>query len=462
MTTNGSVPRYRMGPRSTRGLVAGWRLGQIACVGAGLLLATALLRSVGGAAGLLAALACAGLSVAAATWPVRGRSVEEWVPTLARYASRQAADGNYRPWAERASRGPSPLSRLSMFQLPGDRPIGVVADDVLGTWSSVLRVSGDGFALLSPDERAARVAAWSAVLAAMAAEGGGPHRLQWIARSYPAVLDGSCADQPPGDDFATSAYGCLLDEVSPLLWSREVLLAVAVKTVPRRRGAHQADPSAAELGFHLDRLGERLAAAGLSCSEPLTPRELASCLRQFFELEATDMPAIWPWPVGVKERWSSLSTDSTHHAAYWIAEWPRAEVGADFLLPLLVGSDLRRSVAVTMAPLPPSSAVRRAERERTSGAADADLRLRHGFAVTARARREQEARLQREDELAEGHAGFRYAGYVTVTEASAGRLEEACKRVEQAAAVAQLELRRLYGAQEEGFCCTLPLGRGCR
>ena len=65
-------------------------------------------------------------------------------------------------------------------------------------------------------------------------------------------------------------------------------------------------------------------------------------------------------------------------------------------------------------------------------------------------------------ELAEGHAGYRYSGYVTVTESDEGALEHACGRVEQAAALAQLELRRLYGAQEDGYCCTLPTGRGCR
>jgi hypothetical protein len=462
MSQNGSVPRYRLGPRSTRGLIGGWRSGQIACVGAGLLVATGLLRSVGGVFGLVLAVGCTGGSVAIATWPVRGRSVEQWAPTLARYASRQAAEGNYRPWSERSEKIPGTLSRLSMFQLPGDRPVGVVADESLGTWSSVLRVAGDGFALLSAEERAARVAAWSAVLAAVASEGRGLHRLQWIARSYPALLDGPSLDRPSEEGPAVTGYQQLLAEVSPVLWSREVLLAVSVKSTPRRRGVHEADPAASDLGRHLDRLVERLGAAGLTCSAPLSPRELASCLRQFFELGATDMPAIWPWPVGVKERWGTLSTDGTHHASYWIAEWPRADVGADFLLPLLVGGGIRRSVTVTMAPLAPQSAVRRAERERTSGAADAELRRRHGFAMTARARREQEARLQREDELAEGHAGFRYSGYVTVTESTVSRLEDACRRVEQAAAVAQLELRRLYGAQEEGFCCALPIGRGCR
>ena len=74
----------------------------------------------------------------------------------------------------------------------------------------------------------------------------------------------------------------------------------------------------------------------------------------------------------------------------------------------------------------------------------------------------REGRQQREVELADGHAGYRYSGYVTVTELDEQALENACGRLEQAAALAQLELRRLYGAQEEGYCCTLPTGRGCR
>jgi hypothetical protein len=172
--------------------------------------------------------------------------------------------------------------------------------------------------------------------------------------------------------------------------------------------------------------------------------------------------AVWPWPVGVDNTWSRLRTDATWQATYWIAEWPRCEVGGGFLLPVLLVPGLRRVVSVTMAPLPALTAVRRAERERTEGSADADLRHRHGFAVTARHRREQEGRQQREVELADGHAGYRYSGYVTVTELDEQALEHACGRLQQAASLAQLELRRLYGAQEEGYCCTLPVGRGCR
>jgi len=118
-------------------------------------------------------------------------------------------------------------------------------------------------------------------------------------------------------------------------------------------------------------------------------------------------------------------------------------------------------MAVTMAPVAPLRAVRRAEHDRTSGAADAELRRRHGFAVTARTRHEHEATTRRETELAEGHAAFSFSGYLAVTAEDEAALAAACGRVEQAAAQAQLELHRMFGAQEEGYTCTLPTGRGC-
>ena len=159
----------------------------------------------------------------------------------------------------------------------------------------------------------------------------------------------------------------------------------------------------------------------------------------------------WPWPLGVEAGWSSIRTDATWHAVYWIAEWPRGGVGSGFLLPLLLEGGLRRTIAVTMAPVSPLRAVRRAEHDRTSGAADAELRRRHGFAVTARTRHEHEATTRREIELAEGHAAFRFTGYLAVTADDETALAAACGRIEQTAARAQLELHRMYGAQEEGL-----------
>ena len=170
----------------------------------------------------------------------------------------------------------------------------------------------------------------------------------------------------------------------------------------------------------------------------------------------------WPWPLGVEAGWSSVRTDATWHAVYWIAEWPRSGVGSGFLLPLLLEGGLRRTIAVTMAPVAPLRAVRRAEHDRTSGRgrrrASAPPRVRrHG----PESRNEHEATTRREAELAEGHAAFRFTGYLAVTADDETALAAACGRIEQTAAHSQLELHRLFGAQEEGYTCTLPTGRGC-
>jgi hypothetical protein len=68
--------------------------------------------------------------------------------------------------------------------------------------------------------------------------------------------------------------------------------------------------------------------------------------------------------------------------------------------------------------------------------------------------------VRRETELADGHAEYRFSGYVTVTAPDRGALTTACAETEQAAQRAHLELRLLYGRQAEAFLWTLPLARG--
>jgi hypothetical protein len=135
-------------------------------------------------------------------------------------------------------------------------------------------------------------------------------------------------------------------------------------------------------------------------------------------------------------------------------------VGADFLAPLLLTADVRQSVSVTMEPLSPLEATRRIQQDRTADVADAELRSKGGFLRTARRRREEETLADREVELADGHAPFRFSGYVTVSGDTREKLETACGRVEQSAGQAGMELRRCYGDQQRAFAFTLPLCRG--
>jgi hypothetical protein len=170
--------------------------------------------------------------------------------------------------------------------------------------------------------------------------------------------------------------------------------------------------------------------------------------------------ALWPWPMAMQVGWSRLRADSTWHSTYWVAEWPRIDSPADFLGPLLLMSDVRRSMSVVMEPIPPVQAAREVERQRTADVADAELRRRGGFISTARRRSEEENLARREVELADGHGQFRFCGYLTVTANSETELDEACRRAEQAAGKCGIELRLCYGDQRSSFTCTMPLGRG--
>jgi chemotaxis response regulator CheB len=132
----------------------------------------------------------------------------------------------------------------------------------------------------------------------------------------------------------------------------------------------------------------------------------------------------------------------------------------DFLTPLLALGGLRRTVVTVLEPVPAERARREVEAARTSAAADDELRRRGGFAMTARHRRQAELLARRESELADGHAPYRCVAFVGVSADGPQALEEACRAVEQAAALAQLQLRRLWGQADEAFTWTLPLARG--
>ena len=175
----------------------------------------------------------------------------------------------------------------------------------------------------------------------------------------------------------------------------ELLLVCTVRTARvllgrrgRRAGRPTVPPASLEqLAGELDSLERRCRDAGVAVEGALSSRGLAAALRRSTELAPREPPpGASPFPARCEASWSSLRTGSLWHCTYWVEEWPRHDVRSDFLLPLLLDHRDRRSLSLVMAPLPPGRAVRAAEHARTSGAADAELRRRHGFALTARSR----------------------------------------------------------------------------
>ncbi len=364
-----ATPRYQLGPRSRRGLVAGWRAGQLAVVAAGLVTAVAVMRAVGQGLGALLAFLVAAAFVAFAALPLAGRSAEQWTPVVTTHAVRRLRAPGQRRGA---------LSALELHEVPaaeGGR-LGVVVDRAAGTWTGTMMIGGSGFALGDELERSHRIAAWSRVLAGSARQGGDLHRLQWIARCLPASVDVRSVpgrEDRPGHRrrqlqvpagaggsgaMAPRGTGCRLGSLL-----RPDQVAGAGKDTGRK------------LSDEMEALEKRCLAAGLEVDGALSPSAMASMIRSTSAgaLAPQGIADSWPWPLGIDESWSSLRTDATWHAAYWIADWPRTGVGSGFLLPLMLEGGLRRTIAVTMAPVAPLRAVRRAEHDRTSGVADAEL-----------------------------------------------------------------------------------------
>jgi hypothetical protein len=457
-----------------RGVVAGLRGGQLVILAVALAAGIVVLRLVPNVRGVAVAAVAVLLAAAVAFVPVRGQAIEQWAPMAARWAFTVARGGHRalpRTTAPELCRPPRFARALRIDSIPrtGAPPVAVVRDRLTGNATAVLMVRGRSFSLLDASEKERRFASWATVLAALAREGGPVRGVQWVERTVPGDAGALArhatagARLPPGDP-AFGSYLALVDEAGPLGQDHECLVALTVRPPRRRRDADGV------LLRELRLLQGQLRSADIDLDRVLSPRELGAVLRTAFDPWAraeigarAGVPGPRPgraWPSASVESWGSWRTDGTWHATFWVAEWPRTDVGADFLAPLLLHQAAQRTFSVAMAPLPPSAGVREAEAARTAQAADEQLRARAGFLTTARRRREAEGVIRREADLSDGHAAYRYSGFVTVTAHSAEELDAACGEVLQAAHQCRLELRRLYGCQSAAFLWALPLGRG--
>ena len=454
-TSGDGGTRYRFGPRERGGGLAGWRAGQIVTVAVGLLFGVLVLRWEPNAVGVAAAIGILVLYGALATVPVSGRTGDEWLPVAVCWGARRAGrDGARRMGTLRGVR----LLRA------GWHDMGVVHDHGARTLTAALSLRGRGFALLGADEQDRRVGAWASVLTSFAREGSPVHRVQWVAASFPddgqGVRSYATTEAVPGAASAcTASYEALLSDMDSRTCAHDVVLAVQVRL------NKSVEVGCATLAREVGSLVRLLTDADVEVESLLTADDLAHQLLRTYETHAPsggDGPApVDPWPMAMEESWRAVRVDGMVHATFWVAEWPRVEVRSDFLAPLLLGS-ARSAFSLVMEPLGPDTAVRKVEASRTADLADAELRRRGGFVSTARHARESEVLARREAELAEGHASFRYSGYVTISAPSEEELAAACEVVQHAAGQSRLALRRLYGDQASAYTCTLPLCRGLR
>lgn len=497
-----SARRYRFGSVERRGILAGYRSGQVGVVAVGLVAAVVLAQL--GPNGVLGGGAVLVLAVVVVAVPVGDRPLEAWAGVTAAFVLRRLV-GAHRHVGGEALRGealrgeavrgveamlvrrsrpalvdpglPAPLGRLRWMAAPwDDAVIGIVVDG--WTCTGVLVARAPALTLLDEAEQDRRLAGWGSVLAGMAGDGNPVRRLQWVERTLPAgeeeiwsYLQHNRDPRLGSGDLALASYEELVTTNGSATREHESYLAVQVDLRRAQRSArrlgHGSSGPAAVLVRELEVLADRLSAADVTVVGALSPRGLANVVRAAYDPfgprpgrdGGEGMPGL-VGPVAVEAGWEHYRADGTWHTTYRIAEWPRVDVPGGFLSSLVLRTPVMRTIAVTMEVTDPLRALRSVETARTADQADEALRARHGFRLTSRRRRMVESTARREEELAEGHAEVRFAGFVTVSGRSLDELERSCAVVEHAAHQSRLDLRRLYAQQDAGFTYTLPLARG--
>jgi hypothetical protein len=515
--------RYRFGPLEHRGLIGSLRAGQALVIGGALVAAVVALNLLPAGPNALAALVAVAAGGGVAFVPVQGRALEEWLPVVVAFWARRRSRGGVNlsgaptagarlPVGAATNDGPPDgrlalpedpppeVAKLELLEVPYGRSavVGVMKDRRALTFTMPLRARVQSFGLLEGAEQERRLQAWGAVLAGLASERSAIRRVQWIERTVPSDGDELARyfsderDQAvPLTSTAMGSYIALLEEAGPVTQDHEILIVLqldgrrmwrAVRRTAQRGGARRPSRERLDLGAgelllrEGSTLAQRLETADVRVEGAMSPGMYARAIRDAYDpygrvgrarLQTIDpdrdgLDAANAWPVAAREGWDRYHTDSGVHATYWISGWPRIDVGATFLSPLLMQTPVLRTVSVVLEPIAPSRSTREVEAAMTQDTAEEDFRARRGFRLTARRRQQHRATANREDELAAGHAELRMAGFVAASAVDDDALDRACGDVEHAAHQARLELARLYGQQPQAFTYTLPLCRGLR
>ena len=435
---------------------------------------------VGAIAGTLA------LAVAAtgAFTPMSGRTPEQWVPVLFGFLVKRVTRQHvYRRPLTAAPDLPGHLADVRIVSIPvtDGQSVGVIVDAARGTLSAVMSVSGETFMLLDREDQERRSSAWGALLAGLARDGSPVVRVQWVARTVPETgqaLRHFWEQAGTRGGAPAISYQQLQSSAGSRGWRTETYLTVVIDArKARSHGRSSRDlPAGTQLLMReLAAVEELLAQCELNMAGWLPPRGLAKVLREAYEpgsqtvLEspASEVPGpgVDPavaGPMVARDSWATYRTDDAWHATYWIHEWPRLDVASDFLAPLLNGSGARRTLTLIAEPVGARRAARQIAAARTAGVANQAMRERVGQMTTERNRIEAEDVQRRERELVAGHADYRFTGLLCVTADTLETLDEACLQAEVAAHASCLEIRRLYGEQDQAFAAALPVGRGLR
>ena len=494
---------YRFPARPTVGVLFGLSLPRLAAVGvAGVMLIVVSSRPT--LATVLIGGVVMALLVASAAVKVSGRTLVDWAPVAVAHVWRQATrNSEFYASPDLAD----PALPPGVLDLPGEvfglelhayttsatratvanptsADYGILVDTFRDRLVAIVEVSGQDLLFCDSDEQQARFAGWGGLLDHVGQSLPELCRLQLVHVCHPATGGQSRRwhDQHGGrgDEMTADSYRQLLDQVDGVGQQHQLLLAIALDRRVARRVIRQAgggrDGAATVLLDRATQVEEALAGAGIEVHGWLPARQVAAVLRTGFDPSAADRfdargedvatgagcDASVAGPTGMADSWSSLRLDTGWAATMQVAGPPSRPVTGEFLQHLLIGVPAARRMSLLYVPTPAQSAERRAQTQQVTAESEQALRVRWGFAASARHRRSHGDAAQREADLVDGRAVFRLVWTVTVIGASISELDATVGQTEAAARRCGLELRRLVGTQRQAACFTLPLCRGAR
>lgn len=482
---------YRLSPPDRTGWMFGLSLPQLAICALGVAVGIGLMQAGVGAAPSIAVMAAV---VLVGAFRVEGMTVFDAVPHAARYVrSRRRRNPAWFETIPVLGGTDEPGSAVFVDHdlivvdgsIAGLRSglVAVSRDRATNTYAASLRVSGRQFALVDPRAQEELIAQWGIALQAFINERGAVSSVRWSEWAAPGGLDEHLQwveDQACDDPVAEieTHYRDLLTEAGSQITRHETLLTVSVDAnrIRLRRRDHTTRTEAAirSLLGEVRLFAHRLEAAQLMVHGPLSPSEWARAMRLRLDptcragldrrvrslgAEAGACRPETAAPMAALARWGSWQTDDAWHRGFYVSEWPRLDVGASWLTPLIGFDQAVRTFTVFFEPIAPSQSRRSVRRQASKLEADSTHRASHGYRVGADYRRAATDVEDREAELVAGYGEVSYAGIITVTARSEDALDEASEAVMMTAARVGIELRPLSGRHDSAVAATLPLAR---
>jgi hypothetical protein len=469
----------RFGRRSTRGLILGFSTSRVAVLAASAAVAVAALVVGNGLGFVVSSLLWAPL-MASAFVRIGGRPMVEWAATASHFGARRGTN-------QTEYRAPHPMNPRpgGTLALPGDAAAlrlfndpksgaAMIHDPHRRSLTAVVTVSHPAFVLLDADDRSQRVARWGRVYAALA-NSATCAAIQVLEATLPDPATGQsewhAAHGVHDGGWANTQYRALLDQVRLAAGTHRTTISVSLDMRAAARAIKAAGrgvTGAAEvLRGDMTSLSESLRQAGLRTGQWLGEAELAAVVRSAYDPAVLPDPRCDPGanlthagPMAVSEHWDCLRHDSAWSTVLWIAEWPRIDVTADFLHPLVFAAGVRRVLSIVARPLPTDAALRQIRKEKTEAVADRAQKQRVGQITDLSDAQEYEDLLARERSVVAGHTDVEFSGFVTVTAPTRPALDAAREAITRAASQAACEVRPIYGRQAQAFVlAALPMAR---